>query len=87
VICVFSRELDFYNKEIYLSVAALSAEFFSLLLLTLTPPINASMHQNWPLGADSGGVKVKRFRLDFSLKQCNLMSNLYKISCNRRHKA
>src|SRR6218665_2895459 len=24
----------------------------------LTPPINAQMHQNWPMGADSGGVKV-----------------------------
>ena len=29
--------------------------------LTLTPPINAEMHQNWPLGADSGGVKVKEY--------------------------
>jgi len=26
-------------------------------VLTLTPPINAQMPQNWPLG-DSGGVKV-----------------------------
>ena len=27
--------------------------------LTLTPPINAYMPQNWPLGKDSEGVKVK----------------------------
>jgi len=29
------------------------------LTLTLTPQINAQMYQNWPLGADSGVVKVK----------------------------
>jgi len=32
---------------------------FTVRSLTLTPPINAQMPQNWSLGADSEGVKVE----------------------------
>src|SRR6218665_326457 len=34
--------------------------------LTLTPPINAYMPQNWPLGKDSEEVKVKQHSFHLS---------------------
>ena len=45
--------------------------------LTLTPPINAWMHQNWPPGTDSGGVTVKKERIGCLLQMVITISLKY----------